>query len=189
VDTHLQSLRRLPCGERIERELAAIREAGRPASEGDGSLREYLESSVGPTLTELAFDGFNRKFWGRRLEDMPAERGKLRQLGRIAEVGDFRLPSSAPHYYPAGGFNPLFEAMLEGFDVRTRTRVERIEGDSRGATVVTDAGDLPADLVVATAPIDALLGYRFGPLPGLGLRSDAGFCRASSRSVASPKMT
>ena len=112
----------------------AIQEAGEPPARG--RPREYLESSVGPTLTELAFEGFNRKFWGRRLEDMPADWGKLRRLERIAETGDFRLPSTAPHYYPAGGFNPLFDQMLDGFDVRTGTRVERIERDHRGSTIV-----------------------------------------------------
>ena len=164
----LQSLRKLPTGDQIERELAEIRAAG--ARPREGNLREYLESSVGPTLTTLAFEGFNLKFWGRKLEDMPAEWGKLRRLERIAEEGDFRLPSQAPHYYPVGGFNPLFDKMLEGFDVRTNTRVERVDGDSSGATVVTDSGDLRADLVISTAPIDALLGFRFGRLEWTGYR-------------------
>jgi UDP-galactopyranose mutase len=164
----LESLRRLPCGGEIETELAEIRRAAAPP--GEGSLREYLESSVGPTLTELAFEGFNLKFWGRRLEDMPADWGKLRRLERIAEVGEFRLPSLAPHYYPSNGFNPLFELMLEGFDVRANVRVEGILEDRRGTTVITDAGAIPADLVIATAPIDALLGYRFGPLEWRGYR-------------------
>lgn len=162
----LESLCKLPCGEQIEQELAAIHEPSRTAA----NLRDYLESSVGPTLTKLAFEGFNRKFWGRRLEDMPADWGKLRRLERIAPVGDFRLPSSAPHYYPVGGFNPLFDKMLEGFDLRTGTRVERVEDDLRGATVVTSAGAWQPDLVIATAPIDALLGYRFGPLEWRGYR-------------------
>ena len=102
---------------------------------------------------------------------MPADWGKLRRLERIAETGDFRLPSTAPHYYPAGGFNQLFDQMLDGFDVRIGTRVERIEGDHRGSTiVVTDAGALHADIVISTAPIDGLLGYRFGPLEWRGYR-------------------
>ena len=41
----LESLKRLPCGARVERELAAIRERGEPPGERD--LRDYLESSVG----------------------------------------------------------------------------------------------------------------------------------------------
>ena len=105
------------------------------AARRSATCRDYLESTVGPTLTELAFEGFNLKFWGRRLEDMPAEWGKLRRLERIAEVGDFRLPSLAPHYYPAGGFNPLFEQLLDGFDVRAGVR--RARGSQRD-------GDRPA---------------------------------------------
>jgi hypothetical protein len=69
-------------------------------------LRDYLESTVGPTLTALAFEGFNLKFWGRRLEDMPAEWGKLRRLERVAEHGDFRLPSRAPHPSAPSGSTP-----------------------------------------------------------------------------------
>jgi UDP-galactopyranose mutase len=164
----LESLRELPCGPTISRELAEIRSAGQPPR--NGNLRQYLESSVGPTLTELAFEGFNRKFWGRRLEDMPADWGRLRRLERIAESGDFRLPSEAPHYYPVGGFNPLFERMLEGFDVRTGTRVERVERNGDRLEVAFEGGVIAANLVVATAPIDALLGCSFGPLEWRGYR-------------------
>jgi glycine/D-amino acid oxidase-like deaminating enzyme len=162
------SLARLPCGGQIERELAAIAAAGAPPREGD--LRDYLESSVGPTLTALAFEGFNCKFWGRRLDQMPADWGKLRRLDRIAERGDFRLPSVAPHYYPTGGFDALFTGLLDGFDVRCGVSVARIEPGSRGPTVVTDHGTLSADLVIATGPIDDLLGHRFGPLEWRGYR-------------------
>ena len=163
-----QSLRRLPCGGQIEREWASIAAAGAPPGERD--LRDYLESSVGPTLTALAFEGFNRKFWGRRLEDMPAAWGKLRRLERIAGAGDYRLPSAAPHYYPAGGFNPLFDQLLAGIDVRLGATVLRVEADAHGATAVTDAGEFSADVVITTAPIDALLDRRFGPLEWRGYR-------------------
>jgi UDP-galactopyranose mutase len=162
------SLRRLPCGDQIERELADIQIAGRPPDERD--LREYLLSTVGPTLTELAFEGFNQKFWGRRLEDMPAEWGKLRRLERIAEVGEYRLPSVAPHYYPSGGFNPLFDGLLEEVPVRYGVDVEQVHGNGHGTTVITATGELTADLVISTAPIDAMLDNRFGPLEWRGYR-------------------
>ena len=172
----LESLRQLPCGGAIERELAAIRAGGAPP--GERHLREYLETSLGPTLTELAFEGFNRKFWGRRLEDMPADWGKLRRLERIATVGQYRLPSEAPHYYPVGGFNPLFERMLAGFEVRYGVTVQRIEAQGR-PIVVTDRGRFSADLVVTTAPIDALLGYRYGALEWRGYRVEVDLVQAT----------
>lgn len=164
----LASVRGLPCGPQIERELADLRAAGAPPAEG--TLRDYLESSVGPTLTELAFAGFNEKFWGRRLEDMPAEWGKLRRLERIAERGDYRLPSVAPHHYPVGGFNPLFDRMLDGVTVHHGARAERIERNGRTSTVSTSSGDFSGDLVIATGPIDEMLAYRFGPLQWRGYR-------------------
>lgn len=164
----IESLRKLPCGATIEAELAAIRERAAPPGERD--LRDYLESTVGPTLTALAFEGFNRKFWGRRLTEMPAAWGKLRRLERIAASGAWRLPSEAAHYYPEGGFNPLFDRMLDGVDVRYGTTVHRVDATARGATVVTDAGEFAADLVVSTAPIDALLDFRHGRLEWRGYR-------------------
>jgi UDP-galactopyranose mutase len=167
----LESVRALRCGQQIEREMTAIREARTPPREAN--LREYLESSVGPTLTELAFEGFNRKFWGRRLENMPATWGKLRHLERLSEKGQFRLPSRSPHYYPSGGFNPLFERMLAGVDLRTCMRVAGVKPDGHGVKVFTDAGAILADLMIATAPIDALLEYRFGPLEWRGYRIEA----------------
>jgi UDP-galactopyranose mutase len=163
-----ESLRRLPCGRQIERELSDIEQAKLPPAEGN--LRDYLESTVGATLTALAFDGFNEKFWGRRLEQMPADWGKLRRLERIAEVGDFRLPSQAPHFYPTGGFNALFEKMLDGFDVRYGVQVHQVEIDGERPQVVTDASRMPADLVIVTAPIDDVFGYCYGPLEWRGYR-------------------
>jgi UDP-galactopyranose mutase len=163
-----ESLRRLPCGQQIERELAEIQRVKSPPAEGN--LRDYLESTVGPTLTSLAFDGFNEKFWGRRLEQMPADWGKLRRLERIAEVGDFRLPSQAPHFYPTGGFNPLFDKMLDGFDVRYDVQVDRVEIDGERPQVVTNAFSMQADLVIVTAPIDDVFGCCYGPLEWRGYR-------------------
>ncbi|MDP9176538.1 MAG: FAD-dependent oxidoreductase [Gemmatimonadota bacterium] len=173
------SLLKLPCGEQIEREWAAITRAGGPP--GERNLRDYLETSVGPTLTELAFEGFNRKFWGRSLEEMPAQWGKLRRLERIAAVGEYRLPSVAPHYYPVGGFNSLFDLMLASFDVRYNAKVSRVDSDENGATVHTDAGEFTADLVITTAPIDALLDFRHGPLEWRGYRIEIEVVEGSDR--------
>ncbi len=171
------SLKALPCGAKIERELYEITQSEQPAR--DGNLKEYLESSLGPTLTELAFEGFNQKFWGRRLDEMPAEWGKLRRLERIASEGAFRLPSTAPHYYPTGGFNGLFEKMLDGFDVRYGCRVTAVdEGD--GITVFTETESFRPDVVISTAPIDAIFDYRFGPLEWRGYRLEVETASADS---------
>jgi UDP-galactopyranose mutase len=176
-----ESLRRLPCGAQIEREWAAL--AANGSQPGERDLRDYLETSVGPTLTELAFEGFNRKFWGRRLEEMPAAWGKLRRLERIAEVGEYRLPSVAPHYYPIGGFNPLFEQLLSGFDVRYGTTVQRVEAEAHGATALTDDGEFAADLVITTAPIDAVLDHRHGPLEWRGYRVETEVVEGADRDM------
>jgi len=161
-----ESLRRLPCGDRIRKELSQLN----PTAPDESNLRTYLETTVGPTLTRLVFEGFNRKFWGRELDKLPATWGKLRQLERIADVGSYRLPSIAPHYYPKGGFNPLFEQLLNGFPVRYGTLVRGVEASPDGLIVHCDSASIRAELVISTAPIDELLGYAFGPLEWKGYR-------------------
>jgi UDP-galactopyranose mutase len=164
------SLKSLPCGEQIQREWQAIEQGSGELDRTN--LKTYLESSVGPTLTRLAFEGFNHKFWGRALEDMPAAWGQLRRLHRIAESGEFRLPSVAPHYYPRGGFNPIFAKMLTGIEVRYDTPILGIEADGGGVRALLEEDSIHADLVVSTAPIDAMLGQRFGPLAWSGYRTE-----------------
>ncbi|MBL8291424.1 MAG: FAD-dependent oxidoreductase [Bryobacterales bacterium] len=161
-----QSLMRIPEGETIRAEMARF--AGSEPDESN--FRTYLETSVGPTLTRLAFEGFNRKFWSRELEELPASWGKLRRLERIAEVGAYRLPSVAPHYYPKGGFNGLFDQLLNGVGIRYGSAVQRVESSPEGPVVHCNGAAIQADLVLATAPVDELLGYRFGALEWKGYR-------------------
>ncbi len=145
-----ESLDNIPEGAKIRREMEQLKN-GIP---DESNLRTYLETSVGPTLTQLAFTGFNRKFWGRELEELPASWGKLRRLERIAEKGSYRLPSMASHYYPKGGFNPLFDKLLDGIDVRYKTKVNKVVASPAGSTVYCNQEKLQADLVISTAPID-----------------------------------
>jgi len=164
-----ESLLKLPCGDTIKAEWAAL--AG--ATPDETNLKTYLESTVGPTLTSLAFEPFNLKFWGRRISEMPAQWGKLRRLERIADSGNYRLPSVAPHYYPKGGFTPLFSQLLDGVDIRYGVTVKDIFAGSpttSGPVVVTNQGQFSADLVLSSAPIDAVMGRRFGELEWKGYR-------------------
>ena len=179
-----QSLMKLPCGQQIAREWAAL--AGKKPDETN--LKTYLESTVGPTLMGLAFAPFNIKFWGRALEDIPAEWGKLRRLERIAETGAYRLPSVAPHYYPEGGFNDLFPQLMAGCDVRYGVTVtgitQRAPAAGGGMTVTarhgTTTDTLQADLVFCSAPIDKVLGLRFGELEWKGYRVETEVVRKPS---------
>jgi UDP-galactopyranose mutase len=165
------SLQNLPCGKEIEREWRAIRAAGHKPDETN--LKTYLQTSLGPTLTRLAFEGFNKKFWGRSLADIPAEWGKLRRLERIPETGEYRLPSLAPHFYPQGGFAPIFKKLLADVDVRYDTRILGLDPAGTGFLVTTRSERFHADLVVSTAPIDETMGYRFGRLAWSGYRTQA----------------
>ena len=112
---------------------------------------------------------------------MPAVWGKLRRLERIAEVGDFRLPSQASHFYPTGGFNPLFEKMLDGFDVRYGVQVHHVEIEDERPQVVTNTSRMPADLVIVTAPIDVVFGFCYGPLEWRGYRIEIETVRDADR--------
>ena len=166
----MESLRRLPCGDRIRDELAQLRYV----APDESTLRTYLETTVGPTLTHLVFEGFNRKFWGRELDRLPASWGKLRRLERIASAGSYRLPSVAPHYYPRGGFNPLFDELLSGFDVRYRCGVIAMEATAESVTVHCERQSFSAEMVIATAPLDELFANAFGPLEWKGYRVTLG---------------
>jgi UDP-galactopyranose mutase len=118
----------------------------------------------------LPFEGFNKKFWGRRLEEMPADWGKLR--------GSSTSPMSESSVFQARllictqrvGSNPLFDKMLDGFDIRYGTPVHHIEIDGEGPQVVTSNLRMPADLIIVTAPIDAVFEFRYGPLEWTGYR-------------------
>jgi len=161
-----QSLMQIPDGEAIRSEMLQFENT--PPDESN--LRSYLETSVGRTLTRLAFEGFNRKFWGRELDQLPASWGKLRRLERIAEVGSYRLPSVAPHYYPKGGFNGLFDQLLQGIPTYYGTEVRAVEASAEGPVVHYNGTSVKADLVLSTAPIDEVLGYTFGALEWKGYR-------------------
>ena len=165
-----ESLSSLPCGNDIRDELAQLRDV----SPDESDLRTYLETTVGPTLTRLVFEGFNRKFWGRELEQLPADWGKLRRLERIASAGSYRLPSVAPHYYPKGGFNTLFADLLAGFDVRYGCRALGVEATADGVRVHCEGASLSAELLIVTAPLDELFDYVFGPLEWKGYRIKLG---------------
>ncbi len=171
-----ESLLRLPCGNRIRDELAHLEELARlnGTAPDESNLRTYLETTVGPTLTRLVFEGFNRKFWGRELDQLPASWGKLRRLERIAEAGSYRLPSVAPHYYPKGGFNSLFDELLRGFEVRYGVGALGVEAASDGMTIHCEGTSMRAELVIATAPIDDLFAHAFGPLEWKGYRVELG---------------
>jgi len=161
-----ESLMRLPCGDRVRDELAQLH----LTTPNESNLRTYLETTVGPTLTRLVFEGFNRKFWGRELDQLPASWGKLRRLERIAEVGSYRLPSVAPHYYPKGGFNVLFEELLQGFQVHYGVSVRGVEAAPDGVIVHYGNTSARAECVIATGPIDELFAYVFGSLEWKGYR-------------------
>ena len=165
-----ESLLKLPCAGDIRADWA--RNEGVVPDETN--LRTYLESSVGPTLTELAFAPFNIKFWGKQIDDMPAEWGKLRRLERVAESGEYRLPSVAPHYYPEGGFNPIIDKLLDGAEVRYGVTVRDITTDNGRPTVHAEADgraeSIDTELVISTAPIDKVMGLRYGELEWKGYR-------------------
>jgi len=162
----LKSLNVIPEGNEICNEMARLR----GSIPDETSLRTYLESTVGPTLTRLAFEGFNRKFWGRELDELPADWGKLRRLETIANEGSYRLPSLAPHFYPKGGFNTLFPQMLDEVQVHYNAQVQSIEATPNGPMVHCSDRSFQSDLVISTAAIDHLLGLKYGQLEWKGYR-------------------
>ena len=146
--------------------------AGTPPAEGRPQASTW-SPRVGPDPHRAGVRGLQPEVLG------PPAGGHAGGLGKAAPAGadrrGGRVPAAqpAPHYYPSGGFNRLFEQMLAGFDVRTGVRVERSDATAGRDRGRHGDGEITADLVVATAPIDALLrppvrAARVARLPGRG---------------------
>ena len=126
----LESVRDLPCG---RRDRAGAR--GETRRRGGTSRRE--PQGV-PRVVAGADADARSHSRGSTGSSGAAGWTRCRRSGAscAASSGSPRSASSAcravsPHYYPVGGFNPLFEQMLAEIDVRFETPVRAVEGNGR----------------------------------------------------------
>jgi UDP-galactopyranose mutase len=112
---------------------------------------------VGPDLCEKFFRGYTRKQWGLDLSELSASVA-ARVPTRTDD--DDRYFADAFQFMPADGYTAMFARMLDHPNI-----------DVQLGTDFADVGDRDRFAhIVYTGPIDALFGYRFGPLPYRSLR-------------------
>lgn len=120
-------------------------------------LEEQALSLVGRDIYEKLIKGYTEKQWGRPCSELPAfiiKRVPLRF------TFDNRYFSDRWQGIPIGGYNRIFDALLEGSDVELGTDFTAHRGRLAGI----------ADRIIYTGPIDEYYGYRLGQLEYRGLR-------------------
>ena len=131
---------------------------------------ELTPAEVGPFMRDEAhakavfdafFRGYTSKQWGRAPEDVDPSiirRVPVRSNYDVNYFNDYRQG------IPSTGYNSLFERLVDHPNVSLEL--------GRGfALADLDGGSLPRGVpVFYSGPVDALFGYRFGPLPWRSLR-------------------
>lgn len=115
------------------------------------NLEEQALSLVGRDIYEKLIKGYTEKQWGRPCTELPAF--IIRRLP-VRMVFDNNYFNDAYQGIPIGGYNKLFEGLLEGIEVRTDEDffADRARWESM------------ADTIVFTGKIDEFYGYRLGKL-------------------------
>lgn len=115
------------------------------------NLEEQAISLVGRDIYETLIKGYTEKQWGRKCKDLPAS--IIRRLP-VRLTFDNNYFNDTYQGIPIGGYNKLFDKLLEGSEVRldcdffnNREQLESL-----------------AEKIVYTGPIDQFYGYRFGKL-------------------------
>lgn len=95
--------------------LAAMQEAG---ADSPRNLEEQALCLVGRDIYEKLIKGYTEKQWGRSCTDLPAF--IIRRLP-VRYVYDNNYFNDACQGIPVGGYNKLFDKLLEGIEVRLDT--------------------------------------------------------------------
>ncbi len=124
------------------------------------NLEEQAFSLVGRDISETLVKGYTEKQWGRPCSELPPE--IIRRLP-VRFTFDNNYFDDLYQGIPAGGYNPLIDALLDGTEVRLgcdffahRDELEAISGHT-----------------IYTGEIDRYYGYRFGRLEYRSLRFES----------------
>jgi UDP-galactopyranose mutase len=143
-----QSLENLPERDQILGELAS-----RPAEIDRTNFETACISIFGPTLYKYFVDNYTRAMWGIEPRELTAEWAPKRLEFR--EDGNDELFRGQWQGLPKNGYSYLLEKVIEGLPVRYKTTAYDVEAH---------------DVVVSTAPIDAIFDHRWGCLPYRSIR-------------------
>lgn len=140
-----------------EEARAKLEEQRASAPENPLNLEDQAIAMVGKDLYELMVKRYNEKLWGRPCANLPSFLIKRIPLRFTYDNNYFDDKYTG---VPAGGYNALFEKLLEGSDVRT------------GVDYFADRENLDkiARHTVFTGKVDEFFGYKFGRLDYRTLR-------------------
>lgn len=126
------------------------------------NFEDQAISFVGRPLYEAFIAGYTRKQWGTDPRNLPAS--IIRRLPVRASY-DVNYFSDTRQGIPLRGYNALFDALLDHPSISLELDVDWLSWRD------TPAGAALAHLpVFYSGPVDALFGYRYGPLPWRSLR-------------------
>lgn len=115
------------------------------------NLEEQAISLVGSDIYRILVKDYTEKQWGRKCTELPAS--IIRRLP-VRFTFDNNYFNDTYQGIPIGGYNRIFERLLEGVEVRLST--DFFDHKEELAAM--------AGKIVYTGPIDQFYGYRFGKL-------------------------
>jgi UDP-galactopyranose mutase len=121
------------------------------------SLEEQALSMVGDDIYEKLIKGYTEKQWGRPCAELPASVIRRLPLRFTYDNNYFNDPYQG---IPIGGYNPIFEKLLAGAEVRLNTDYFALPESEKS----------PARATVFSGRLDEFFGYRLGSLEYRGLR-------------------
>jgi UDP-galactopyranose mutase len=121
------------------------------------TARDYLYSRIGPELTDLFFGPYTQKMWGYGLEDMAPSVVRRISIGFGEE--DRYFAKDRFQAVPTQGYTALIANMLD-HDLINVVLNQPFDHAMRS----------DFDHCFLCAPIDAIMGYRLGPLPYRSIR-------------------
>ena len=115
------------------------------------NLEEQAISLVGSDIYNILIKDYTMKQWGRECKDLPAS--IIRRLP-VRFTFDNNYFNDVYQGIPIGGYNKIFEKLLEGIEVRLESDYFANKEEYNSL----------ADKIVYTGPIDLFYDYKYGKL-------------------------
>jgi protoporphyrinogen oxidase len=137
----------------------------RPGSDA-GTMRDWLLRSFGPTLTNLFFDPFNRRYTDGLFDVIAPQDGYKSPIDLAAVGRGAHGPATTPvvgqagynatFAYPTLGLDHLTRQLADGVDVSYDSEVVRVD-TMRHVLLLADGREIPFGAAISTVPLDRAL--------------------------------
>lgn len=177
---HFDDVAKMPNADQITRELdsleAGFRDRQFKLTSGTSfaadelvprNYKEFWLRAIGPTLYEKFIAQYTRKMWQLEDESIISD-FTWSPKGVAIKRGPREGWDSAISAYPRDidGYDPVFSRALDCANVRYNTWVSDIDLNKRTARIGSSIAAY--DVIINSAPIDAVMGYRYGALEYIG---------------------